>query len=755
MIPTRRLAGLVMAMIVIAACNDPRAGSARAQYNDALAALKSGDLDAAADGFLDARGDAGGDETLRFQAAFNLAVTLAKQAEAARADAPEKALDLYRQSASWFRDAVRTRPDDDAARKSLAGVVTRIQVLADELSSASRTLAGRLDGLIADQRGIRDRIRGLDEDGAQAGAIAASERALVAEAGAIADLAGDEIAGIKRRAGDKPAARDAGRIAQLGALSQALSPVRTAMADTRRALRDGDPTRGGRRAQDAIAALVLARELLMAPATVLARIAGDEARLAAQTEVLSRPEPGPKWLSNEFLASAQRAIHTRLSILRQRINAIATAPAPAAGNAANSPTAAPGPDTAAAEEQKRAASASLPHVDTALAAMDEAATHLDDAKLDPAQVSEHAAIDALALALEEHANIRQLIELSIRDHARASALLAPPADGAEVPSPEDAEKTLTTLTTRNAHRLERLATLLSDAGAKAKKPEAKKLYEIAESERAAAATALADLLKAIPARSHGDAATAAATAATEHLEALRALFLSIVERLQKLASDEAQNRDITAGADLPDASDPAGDIARAAAAENEHQQRGDALAQALAKQADALAAKAQSAQPGPKTGPGADAFATAAEETRAAATAMASAHTSLATAKEQALTASVDLSPALDDQQSAIDHLHAAIDALTPKQKKQNKQKQSQNKQGQDNNQGNQNQNKQKSQSQDQSAKAGKKADKQPTGAANKNALRQLQAIRDREAQRARDHHQADPAPSDPVEKDW
>ena len=53
------------------------------------------------------------------------------------------------------------RPDDADARINLEIVLRRVQLLADRLNRGSNGLEARLDRLIDDQRGRRDRIRAL------------------------------------------------------------------------------------------------------------------------------------------------------------------------------------------------------------------------------------------------------------------------------------------------------------------------------------------------------------------------------------------------------------------------------------------------------------------------------------------------------------------------------------------------------------------------------------------------------------------
>ena len=135
----------------------------RQRYNAGRERLAGGDPGAAADAFLSARDDAGADAELRYRAAFNLGLALAAQADAA-AEEPERAIGIYRDSAAWFADAVRSGAEgDDDARVNLELVQRRIQQLADQLNQG-RGLEQRLERAIDDQRDLRDRLRRLLAD---------------------------------------------------------------------------------------------------------------------------------------------------------------------------------------------------------------------------------------------------------------------------------------------------------------------------------------------------------------------------------------------------------------------------------------------------------------------------------------------------------------------------------------------------------------------------------------------------------------
>ena len=106
----------------------------RQRYNHGLESHRAGAWEEAAAAFLGSRDEAGVDTELRFRAGFNLGLAHARNAEALVEEQPQEAIDRLRQSAAWFRDAVRLRPEDDDARVNLELVLRRIQLLADQLN---------------------------------------------------------------------------------------------------------------------------------------------------------------------------------------------------------------------------------------------------------------------------------------------------------------------------------------------------------------------------------------------------------------------------------------------------------------------------------------------------------------------------------------------------------------------------------------------------------------------------------------------
>ena len=160
-----------------------------------------------------------------------------------------------------------------------------------------------------------------------------------------------------------------------------------------------------------------------------------------------------------------------------------------------------------------------------------------------------------------------------------------------------------------------------------------------------------------------------------------------------------------------------------------HAGMGDAIATALAEQADAAAQSEDQTDQSP--GNGID-LAQVVEEVRSASGLMQSASITLTNAAHNARRMSPVLEPTLNEQQGAMEHIEAAIALMQPPDQ-----------QPQQNQPGDEQQQQQKQQSGEQEQEEMSK----------RQALRRLQAIRDRDAERQRNRQAA--AARDPVEKDW
>ena len=496
---TRRLA--IVALVALAASCAGDRSDARAGHNRGLAALAAGKFEDAEKELLAARDGAGGDDELRRRAAYHLGLAHARHAESLAEKEAERAIELYRQGASWMRDAVRLDPEDAEARRTLEVILRRIQALVDRLGREEGALEARLDRLIEEQRGVLGGVRALLAQVAAAGAssdpvgfrsefdrVATAERQLNAEAGAIADTAADEQDAIQARPEDGRSAEQRGRLAALEAVISYVNRGRQSASEVRLALRRLQGQTAHARGDAALAQWKRAREQLLDPVAVLQRVATDHRETTVATGLLAELDAGrlrlqgapaggaPPWLTAEMLARGEKDAGERAAEVRARLDALARSPAagganpaganPAGANPAGANPAAAPADPAAARLQESAQSA-LPHLDRAMAALSAAAEALGAKKLDAARPRQAEAEEALLQAIERFAGLRQLIELAHGEETGLVALLDPENAEARKLAPADRGRMISTGATRNLERVERLAGLLADEKTKA------------------------------------------------------------------------------------------------------------------------------------------------------------------------------------------------------------------------------------------------------------------------------------------------
>ena len=742
--------------------------TARERYNRGLELLGATDHEAAAEAFLTARDEAGPDPTLRYRAAFNLGFALAQGV--AEDAAPEQAIEQLRRSAAWFSDALRLAPpEDDDARINLELVSRRILELADQLN-ANDNLEARLDRLIDDQRGLRDRIRSLLADVAaeQAAAeplgfasefesLASRERSLMAEVGDCIDLAAEERLFIEQTPDAERTQEQQGRAYQLQGVNDYLERARQSLSDARRRLRRLEGERGHRRADAALAELKRAREQLLDPLAVLQAIAGDELAVLNQTVALARSGDDqavetPPWLTAEHLGERQESIGARVGGVLGGFEAMAAAQ--------------PG-ESDAEQRLTQAVEQAVPILDQSLADMRDAISAL--AADQPADAAPHQqqALRGVGRAIELFADAKSLIELAYADQQGIAALLEPSAGGpASELAAADRADAMFALAQENLRRLGRLESLLREErdaaaaqdaqdaqdadsdtppDAEAQQADAER-HRQAEDLRARAQAGLETLSEEIETAPASPAARQAANESLQALDELRRLYFSIVEHLQALYADQADTHDQTATLQFEASADAAEELPKelgiVASEQSRHAQFGDAVSTALARQADATQAQqpdaAGDAEDAAAQAQAAERLAEAAAEVRKAGGLMHGATALLTDAASRAATMSPELEPALDDQVAALEHLEAALRALSPPQ--------DQSDQGQ-------NQEQQQSEGQQQAQQSQPSEQEQQEQMSQRQALRRLQAIRDREAERQR--RRGSSSTPEPVEKDW
>jgi hypothetical protein len=760
---------LIVLGTALGGCMDGPPLPARVRYNDGVKALAENKFEDAAKAFLDARSEAGYDGALRYRAAFNLGETYARQGEKAAADGAEHdaaaAIEHYRQAAAWFSDALRLQKDDADARANLERVQARILALVDEANKGANGLEKRLDELISGERKLRDVVRGLwqaqDQRGAGADPLAdkdafdatsTQQRTLGAEAGVVADLAGDEITAIGGKGEAERKDEEKARLVQLQNLDLYVQDARKEMTDARRNLTELKAELAYRRVEGALEALKRAREQLLDPITVLRGVAQDHVELLGHVAAIEQSRGGlklgearpeiPQWMQPVALGGRQLDIRARLEEVKARL--------------------------AAAKDQEKvkdAIAAATPAIEAASAAMMRAteALRADDVKT--AAVAQREALEALARAIEQFLDLRGLIDISLAEQGPVVAALTPPAEGQTAMTPAERARIVGDGAARNRDRVVRMAAMIAEAAtppappadaqpgqppAPAEDPEAAKqreaLYARAETLRVEALVAL-DQLVAVAKGGKGPAALESATTAQKKLEEMQQLFFSVIEHLKKLIRDQGETRDNTNDAVGQDDLSRRPLLPPIAQRQGGHAQAADAIANALAQQADAAAqAEAQGQGQQPQGGPGPQAFKEAAGEVRNALTSMQTAIETLTKASDPSANMSFDLTPVTESQQQAIEHLENALRLLQPPQK-QDDQKQDQQQQDQQ---------KQDQQKQDQQKQDQQKQDQQQQQQQSKDdAEKRLQQVREREAQRQRERREQQRAAPDPVDKDW
>lgn len=742
--------------------------SARGNYNLGLERLAQGDATGAAEAFLTARDNAGPDPQLRYRVAFNLGLALATQADAKTAAAGaaedevdvEAALDLLRQSAAWFNDAVRLAPAaDDDARVNLELVSRRILQLVDQLKEGDE-LTSRLDRLIDDQRGARDQVRQLLATvterhagadplgfGADFDNIASRQRMLMAEVGDAIDLATEERLFIEQTPPEQRAPEQQSRAHQLANVTDYLERARQSLGDARRRLRRLQGERGHRRADAALAELKRAREQLRDPVTVLRAVSRDlgelivhtMARAAFDDRSLRLEETPPPWLTAKHLAERQENAAARTGGVLGIFDGLLAAGASA--------------DAGAEAARARAAVAEAsPVLEAGLAAMRDAVSALESGDAAMALPAQNTALKNLRDAIELFADLRGLIDLAYAGQQRAVDLLTPPAaDQDEAEGELSAAQRVEALDEAvfvGQRRLGRLEQLLREEGEataeldEQAKPATEQRLELAETLRAEAADGLERLAASVDGLAAGRADAKAARAVAEDtlatLEQLRRLFFSVAEHLRELLVEQAETHDRAATAQFESTVDKmdtlAAELGATADRQANHAGVGEQLAAALARQADAGAPPASGDPQHAAADAGAQ-LGEAAEEVRKATTRMTSAATMLADAAARANVMSPELEPALADQTAAMEHLENALRALAPPNQD------SRSPSGDDQQQA------------EQEAGEERSEDDQER-LSQRQAKRRLQAIRDREAERQ--NRRGDAAASrESVEKDW
>lgn len=761
---------------------------AREAHNAGCLKLSTSAYDDAEELFLAARSSAGTDVEARYSATYNLAWVHVNRADRQREEEPEAALKSLYTAADWFRDAIRLRPDSEAARHNLEIVLGRALALADSLRKQEE-LTERLDKLIEEQRKLAAATRPLVEQVTRDNEPNVSEllreafrgharaqRMLLSIAGELVDDIAAEQGGIEATPEEQRSPEDRIRNVQLQNTLHYMHRARERMGQTRQQFRRKQAERGYRRAAASLTELKRARDQLRDPVAVLTAVIGDLQEQARNTQQLAAADTlqvkaddattaantVPSWLTSDYLGENQEGVNGRAAELRARLEAgISHEEEQAADPAAGAPTGA-NPEDAERERTLAMVKEALPFVQQGETALTTAATSLAAEELPQALQAQIDALKALLEARERFLDLRGLIEASYETERQLQQLLnARHGDEAAGQPPlaiEPLRPGLIEEQQKNIARAARLDVLLAeelakveaaatgtatppgqppaDAQADQEKQRLMMAQQLLERARVAMTGALEHLQDAPPAGQSGEAAlvatTTSVTTAVDNLEQLRRLFFSIVEHLQETARRQMELNDTTEEAiHVGDEAARPGRVAPLVPRQEEIGSFTEQIAGALAEQA------AQGAQGMPPGGDPAQAqdqaqrLGRAAELVAAAREEMNQAALALQASGEVAPPADADaLGEGRTHQDTALQQLAQALALLQPPQEQpqqQDQQQQEEQQQGEDE----------------------QKEDEQ----ASSDPAQLLQGIRDREAERRKEKQK--PQRYEPVDKDW
>jgi hypothetical protein len=701
--------------------------SPRERYNESLALLASGDLDAAELALRGARASGAEDGELRFRASYNLGVSAARRAESARAEKPDEALAHLYEAADRFREAVRQRPDDVDSRHNLEVSLQLARILADEIARrGAADLPARLEALIDRERAIAERAASLvagdtpDADlmrrRGEHRSVSGDQRVLLADSDALARELAAERDGLAKRASEPDAADAEQRALVLDGVLEHVYRANEHMGAARSQLRLLQSERAYRRASAALGALLRARDPLRDPAQVLDDLVRDALEIGGAADLLAQPAPAPPWLSGALLEQSEATLAERTAELARRLEA-------ARGQGATA-------DPKSSEAARFATEAA--------AAFVAARAELQGERFKAALEPHGRGIQGLLEARERLLALRPLLELVYRDERAIQAQL----DG-KSEAPELSLDLLRQLQKRNVERGDRLAALLAAEKARAEaSPSAEGEPAGAEAQQRETLrkrVALAEpLLQRARARMDGAAgllakaqkagAREAVGRAVQELALLRRLFFSIAEQVRDAAERQLELGDATRDLGALAKPEELGERVKPLA------QTQAELAEQTGQIADSIEEQSRQSVGAPAQEPQAEA---ARDQLRRAAEQVLGAQTAMSEAVGAFARDPVALEDAKQSQQVALEKLAEALKLLSPPgepppKNDEQKQQDEQDQEGQDG--------------------QGSSADSKD---AARDPAQMLQSVRDRDAQRRRAQARQGAAGADRVERDW
>ncbi len=578
----------------------------RETYNQGLADLNAGNLDAAARRFEDTRTRAGTDGEARFRAIYNLGWVEVQRTDTLLESDPKAALQTLHRAANWFREAITLRPEHQASRRNLERVLRRILALADRLAQRERQdNAARLKQLIKQQRTLLTDL-GQNTDLAalkkEPNAVQQTRRTLrdfssrqlelLTEAERLSETAGQELTNLKaKKSNQEHHTENALRQAQLGQMLHHLHQARERMGQARGQLRRLRAERAYRRVSNALSALKRARDQLLDPIARLDMLLTDGMDLMRQTgqkmALDANPEPSaPTWLTAEYLSKIQSVLAARTGELHQGLREGLT-------QAQKSPATAPenpGNTRATANQQRllRQLKAAEPLIGTAQKSFQQAVDALASQQINDALESQRQAVTALAAAREHFFDLKRLVELLYQNEQQIAVFLKPADNTVQsATTPDTPPSTANTQANGASDQLTDPATTLTETASTTDKPSTGAKDKTADPVATPAATesdATANLQAGVAQAEYLPVAIELQTQNNKRLQRITALILDRLvaaldaeEQAQKPPKNQKPATTTTPQAPDPASPDPATPDPEALKAERQLMEQADGL----------------------------------------------------------------------------------------------------------------------------------------------------------------------------------
>ncbi len=729
----------------------------RSLYNDGMALMEAQNWMAAEEKFLEARNQARTDQTLRANAAYNLGLTYAKEAQGLEQEEPERAQEQYTQAISWFRDVIHLQGDAaEDARHNLAVALKAQQGLVDRLTQGENGFAQRLARLMEntqvvrqsiqeliwkmDQHGDRERPEGYEEAMTQ---LAVRVRELGADGLEIANLAADTIAQIETIAESERKPEEQNQLVMMQLFVPYMDLGREELFNARRQLRRLQAPSSLEELDDALLQLLRAQDQLLPPPDRLKALVSAQTQVLKQVELLKEAKGGafsiqgqtvslPSWLNTDWLSDQEEGVLSRTQELALYFQLWQQSLAQTEDAEV---------DPFLQDSIGRAREATEEAVNQMTLSNDALAMN----SLEQTQKAQQEALRSLVLAWENFADVKTVVEWTHRDNERMRALMVGEEPVVEAYPDEEARGVeYQRLLTQNQVRLERLKGLLNQEKSKALQqvqqsdtelPEGEmdpieqveQLYSMAQGHRQ---SALDSLLRLEGEGVTPEIALEEIETIKDSIRQLRLLFFTVIEHLRDAAEQQEELWQRTGTGAVKPYEEMLQEAPVWTMEQDLLKQRVEMISTELQSMADELATQGKNQE--------SEALGDAFVETGLASGFMQDVVDGFSEAISDPNT-SYDVSEMVDDQQQAYEALLRAIQALQPPQ--QGDQEDQQDQQEQDSQDGEQNSDSQQQQ--------------QAGDMSQREAQRKMQAAKEKEAKRDQEQEEKAAVVGGFVEKDW